>query len=147
MWTDINTKPKQGNVFRVFRGHVMGIPADYNVASFATRCNFRPLDWIPEPVLMLIIPKDWIATQECVGGDTKGSKPAATRPAAKVQFAVDVGCGGPVYTYAGDRTKSASTNQNGERTCMEPRDLLGSEAARENPRCSVGESVYSLSHF
>ncbi len=29
MWTDINTKPKQGLVFRVFRGHVMGIPANY----------------------------------------------------------------------------------------------------------------------
>ncbi len=27
MWTDINTKPKQGLVYRVFRGHVMGIPA------------------------------------------------------------------------------------------------------------------------
>jgi hypothetical protein len=26
MWTDINTKPKQGAVFRAFRGHVMGIP-------------------------------------------------------------------------------------------------------------------------
>ena len=36
---------------------------------------------------MLPIPKYWIATQECVGGNTK---PAATRPAAKVQFAVDV---------------------------------------------------------
>jgi len=30
MWTDINTKPKQGTVFWVFRGHVMGIPMDYN---------------------------------------------------------------------------------------------------------------------
>ncbi len=29
MWTDINTKPKQGKVYRVFRGYVMGIPADY----------------------------------------------------------------------------------------------------------------------
>jgi hypothetical protein len=42
MWTDINTMPKQGAVFRAFRGHVMGISADYNDASFATRCNFRP---------------------------------------------------------------------------------------------------------
>ena len=32
MWTDINKKPKQGAVFRDFRGHVMGIPADYNDA-------------------------------------------------------------------------------------------------------------------
>jgi hypothetical protein len=42
MWTGINTKPKQGAVFWAFRGHVMGIIADYNDASFATRCNFRP---------------------------------------------------------------------------------------------------------
>jgi hypothetical protein len=28
--------------------------------------------------------------QECVGGDTKRPKPAATRPATKAQFAVDV---------------------------------------------------------
>ena len=72
MWMDMNMKPKQGSAFRVFRGHVMGIPADYNNVSFATRCNFRPPDWIPEPVLMLLIPKDWIAMQECVGGDMKG---------------------------------------------------------------------------
>ena len=26
MWTDINTKPKQGTVFRIFRGYAMGIP-------------------------------------------------------------------------------------------------------------------------
>jgi hypothetical protein len=40
-----------------------------------------------------------------------------------------------------------STNQNGERTCVEPDDLLGSEAARKNARCSMGESIYSLSHL
>ncbi len=67
----------------------MGIPADYNDANFATRCNFRPPDWIPEPVSMLPIPKakDQIATQECVGVSTK---PAAARPAAKFRFTVDV---------------------------------------------------------
>jgi hypothetical protein len=65
----------------------MGIPADYNDTSFATRCNFRPPDWIPEPVPMLPIPKDQIAPQECVGVSTK---PAAARPTAKVRFAVDV---------------------------------------------------------
>jgi hypothetical protein len=67
MRMDINTKPKQGAAFWAFRGHVMGIPADYNDASFATRCNFRPPNWISEPVSMLPIPKDWVATQECVG--------------------------------------------------------------------------------
>jgi hypothetical protein len=67
MWTDMNMKPKQGAAFRAFRGHVMGIPPDYNDASFGTRCNFRPPNWISEPVLMLPIPKDRVATQECVG--------------------------------------------------------------------------------
>ena len=67
MWTDINTKPKQGAVFRAFRGQVMGIPADYNDASFATRCHFRPPTWVHEPVSMLPIPRDRVATKECVG--------------------------------------------------------------------------------
>ncbi len=67
MWTDINTKLKQGAAFQAFRGQVMGIPTDYNDASFATRCNFRPPNWISEPVSMLPIPKDWVAMQECVG--------------------------------------------------------------------------------
>ena len=46
---------------------VMGIPTDYNDASFATKCNFRPPNWVPEPVSMLPTPKDWVAAQECVG--------------------------------------------------------------------------------
>jgi hypothetical protein len=84
MWMDINTKPKQGNVFRVFREHVMGIPADYNDASFATRCNFRPPNWVPE---------DWVASQECVGEQVTNKEveiwdqiPAMDR---WVRFAVD----------------------------------------------------------
>ena len=90
VWTDINTKPKQGAIIRAFRGHVMGILADYNDASFTTRCNFRPPNWVPEPVSMLPIPRDRVAAQECVGDNTKGPKPAAARPATKVWFAVDV---------------------------------------------------------
>ena len=65
---------------------VMGIPADYNKVSFAIRCNFRPPNWVPESLLMLPIPKDWVAAQECIGGDTKGTEPTT----AKVRFAVDV---------------------------------------------------------
>jgi hypothetical protein len=91
MWTDINTKPKQGAVFQAFRGHVMGIPADYNGMSFATRCSFRPPTWMPETVLMLPIPRrDQVASQECVGDNTKGPEPTPARPVAKVRFAVDV---------------------------------------------------------
>ena len=65
-------------------------PADYNDASFATRFNFRPPNWVPEPVSMLPSPRDRVAAQECVGDNTKGPKPTATRPAVKVWFAVDV---------------------------------------------------------
>jgi hypothetical protein len=90
MWTDINMKPKQGAVFQAFRGHSMGIPTDYNDASVVPRCNFRPPNWVPEPVSMLPIPRDRVAAQECVGENTKRPKPTAARPAAKVWFAVDV---------------------------------------------------------
>jgi hypothetical protein len=34
MWTDINTKSKKSIVYRVFRGHMMGIPADYNNSNY-----------------------------------------------------------------------------------------------------------------
>ena len=30
MWSDILTKPKQGSVFRKFRGHLMNVPTDYD---------------------------------------------------------------------------------------------------------------------
>ncbi len=38
---------------------------------------------------MLPIPRDQVASQECVGDDTKGPEPNPARPAAKVRFAVD----------------------------------------------------------
>ena len=43
MWTDINTKPKQGLVFRVFRGHVMGIPADYKDSDYEGKVPLMPV--------------------------------------------------------------------------------------------------------
>ena len=70
------------------------------------------------------------------GGNTK---PAATRPAAKVWFDVDMEA-----LRVGHQTKSMSTNKNGKSACVEPWDFLSSKAARENARCSVGESGYSL---
>jgi hypothetical protein len=93
MWTDINTKPKQGAVFLAIRGHVMGIPADYNDASFATKCNFRPPSWVSKPVSMLSIPRDQVAAQECVGErvTNKGVEIWDQNPTKdiRVQFAVD----------------------------------------------------------
>jgi hypothetical protein len=65
MWTDINTKPKQGVVYCIFRGHVMGIPADYKDSNYAGKVPISPA------VLMLPLAKEQLAPQECVGGDAK----------------------------------------------------------------------------
>jgi hypothetical protein len=46
MWTDINTKPKQGLVFHVFRGHVMGIRLPVWLAYLA--CIFSSTNWPQE---------------------------------------------------------------------------------------------------
>lgn len=42
MWTDINTKPGQGLVYCVFRGHVMGILADYKDSDYADKVPLSP---------------------------------------------------------------------------------------------------------
>jgi len=79
MWTDIYTKPKQGAVFWAFRGHVMGIPADYNINFFASSCNSRPPT---ESVSMLPIPRDRVAVKECVGEQAVSNKDAEIRDQA-----------------------------------------------------------------
>ena len=61
MWTNINTKPKQGLVYPVFRGHVMGILADYKDSDYAGKVPLSP------EVLMLPLTKEQLALQECVG--------------------------------------------------------------------------------
>jgi hypothetical protein len=62
MWADINAKPKQGIVYRVFRGHVIGIPADCKDFNYASKAP---------AVLMPPLTKEQLASQECVGGDAK----------------------------------------------------------------------------
>jgi len=77
MWTDINTKPKQGAVFREFRGQVTGVLGDYVDYVFEQSIYLRPPDspvgYVPttEPTMslgktMLPVPKDSVASQECV---------------------------------------------------------------------------------
>jgi hypothetical protein len=66
MWTDINTKPKQGFVFRVFRRHAMGIPTDYRDLDYEGKV---PL--VLSKVPMLPLTKEQLASQECVGEDAK----------------------------------------------------------------------------
>ncbi len=61
MWTNINTKPKQGLVYCVFRGHIMGIPADYKDSDYAGKVPLSP------EVSMLPLTKEQPASQECVG--------------------------------------------------------------------------------
>ena len=67
MWTDINTKPKQGLVFRVFRGHIMGIPVDYKDSDYKGKVPLSPI------VLMLPLTRGQLALQECVGETRRGS--------------------------------------------------------------------------
>jgi len=75
MWTDINTKPKQGTVYHKFRGHVMGIPADYNDKDYKGKVRTTP------PVdSMLPILKEPKASQECVGGNQKDINLTNARP-------------------------------------------------------------------
>jgi hypothetical protein len=76
MWTDINTKPKQGKVFREFRGHVMGIPADYNDDDYKTT-----IVTIPPVGSMPPIPGIGVASKECVEESQKQPKnPTGARP-------------------------------------------------------------------
>jgi hypothetical protein len=75
MWTDINTKPKQGKVFRKFRGHVMGIPTKYNNDNYK-----KEVITIPPVSLMLPVPRAKEAPKECVGKSQKGLILTAARP-------------------------------------------------------------------
>jgi hypothetical protein len=61
MWADINTKPKQGAVFREFRGHVMGVPNDYNDDDYKHKVPSKV------PKSMLPVTKAQLASKECVG--------------------------------------------------------------------------------
>jgi hypothetical protein len=71
-WTDINTKQKQGLVFRAFRGHVMGIPADYRDSDYEGKMPLSP------KVSMLPLTKEQLASQGCVGGDAKHTSGTGT---------------------------------------------------------------------
>jgi hypothetical protein len=61
MWTDVNTKPKQGAVFCKFRGHIMGIPTEYNNADYIDKVPLIP------KMSMLPLTKKQLASKECVG--------------------------------------------------------------------------------
>ena len=144
MWTDLNIKPKQGGVFQAFRGHVMGIPTDYKDASFATRCNFRPLNWVPEPVSTLPIPRDLVAMQQCVRDNAKRPKLTAARPAAKVRFAVDVEvCAEPTAEPTKQDQRAPIKMVSG--CAWSPGIYQALRLLRKT--LDVAESVYSLSHF
>ena len=73
MWTDINTKPKQGAVFCKFRGHMMGIPADYNNADYINKVPLTP------KVSMLPLTNKQLALQECVGEQESHNNPTEDR--------------------------------------------------------------------
>ena len=75
MWMDINTKPKQGKVFCEFRGHVMGIPTEYNDDEYK-----KEVITIPPVSLLLPVPRAKEASKECVGESKKGQNLTAARP-------------------------------------------------------------------
>jgi hypothetical protein len=79
MWTDINTKPKQGAVFCKFRGHMMGIPVDYNNADYINKVPLMP------KVSMLPLTKEQLASQECVGEQESHNNPTEDRLDGSVQ--------------------------------------------------------------
>jgi hypothetical protein len=68
MWTDVNTKPKQGAVFRKFRGHMMGIPTEYIDADYINKVPLTP------KVSMLPLTKEQLASKECVGDYESSNK-------------------------------------------------------------------------
>jgi len=134
MWTDINMN----------RELSFGLSGD--MTSFAIRCSFRPPNWVPESVSILPIPRDWVAAQECVGDNTKGPKLTAARPAAKVRFAVDV------EAHAVPTTEPTKQDQRApikmvSGLAWSPGIYQALRLLGEKPRCSMGEGVYSPSHF
>ena len=123
MRTDINTKPKQGAVFRQFRGQVMGISGDYVDSVFEhsiylrppeSLVEYEPRDPTSEPIMvtdrtMLPVPKDSVASQECVG-DNEIGEPAdglATEAVAEP----DVAC----HSERGERERAPLLWVRGER--------------------------------
>jgi hypothetical protein len=122
MWTDINTKPKQGAVFREFRAQMMGIEPDYNDAFYQNRIYIRPPDSpvgfrapIPtgEPIMspgrtMLPVPQtNSVASQECVGEHAEDGQMATNDVAAEDELASGVGAErmerAPLYYVQGRR--------------------------------------------
>jgi hypothetical protein len=53
MWTDINTKTKQGLAFCEFRGQIMGIRAGYNDDEYKILCHTRPME-DPTPIKLML---------------------------------------------------------------------------------------------
>jgi hypothetical protein len=92
MWTDINTKPKQGAVFCKFRGHMMGIPADYNDADYINKMPLMP------NVSMLPLTKEQLALQECVGDQESHDNPTDNRLDGSIQ---DTSLGPPIIMIGG----------------------------------------------
>jgi hypothetical protein len=74
MWTDINIKLKEGLVFHVFRGQVMGIPVDYKDADYKGKVPLLP------KVSMLPLTKEQLALQECEGRSEKRCAPTQVGP-------------------------------------------------------------------
>ena len=102
MWTDINTKLKQGLAFRVFCGHVMGIPADYKDSDYEGKVPLMPV------VSMLPLTKEQLALQECVGERTNGALKSALRTSTFKTSGKQVF----VFNFSGKRIPVSSGKRN-----------------------------------
>ncbi len=138
-------KPKQGLVFHVFRGHIMGIPANYRDAGYKCKVPLLP------KVSILPLTKEQLALQKCVGGSAKRCAPTQVRPtkldqqnwgsalsgdrlAKEESLDVEV-C---LLTMGLELRAPIKMVDGGQ---MEPRSVPITASDKEDPRRSVGESI------
>ncbi len=150
MWTDINTKPKQGAVlFREFRAQMMGIEPDYNNAFYQNRIYVRPPDSpvgfnapirTGEPIMspgrtMLPVPQtNSIASQECVGEQRTDGRLVLGSESPKKDRRV---------RFAGDMPTAEPTNQPGS-TCANQNGVKqGGHTGVDNWPWPGGHSTWS----
>ena len=155
MWTDINTKPKQGAVFREFRGQVMGILGDYVDSVFEHSIYLRPPN---SPVGY----EPWDPTSEPTMSLGRTMLPVPYPKTAEHRRSVLKNIGSTSRQMAGGLRWRANLRWRATPTSEERRGLLSygcavsagaqeciarCETARTPSRGSMGESFYSSSHF
>ena len=152
MGTDINTKPKQGAVFREFHGQVMGVSVDYVDSVFEHSIYLRPPEFpvgyeprepTVEPTMplgrtILPVPKDGVASQECVEENPIGE--LADGPATEVAVKSEVAG----HSDEERKERAPLLYVRGQRWSP---GISFPETSRAPSRGSMGKSFHSSSHF